>query len=70
MGYDGTNCKRMHRYYKSYVSKRPFIGRFYFILFYMSGISQLKSIYKRQFSKVKIFIDLLLTQFINNSRLE
>lgn len=68
MGYDGTNCKRMHRYYKSYVSKRPFIGRFYFV--YMSGISQLKSIYKHQFSKVKIFIDLLLTQFINNSRLE
>ena len=66
MGYDGTNCKRMHRYYKSYVSKRPFIGRFYFI----SGISQLKSIYKHQFSKVKIFIELLLTQFINNSRLE
>lgn len=33
MGYDGTNCKRMHRYYKSYVSKRPFIGRFYFILY-------------------------------------
>ena len=68
MGYDGTNCKRMHRYYKSYVSKRPFIGRFF--LFYMSGISQIKSIYKHQFSKMKIFIDLLLTQFINNSRLE
>lgn len=68
MGYDGTNCKRMHRYYKSYVSKRPFMAAF--ILFYMSGISQIKSIYKHQFSKVKIFIDLLLTQFINNSRLE
>ena len=68
MGHDGTNCKRMHRYYKSYVSKRPFIGRL--LLFYMSGISQIKSIYKHQFSKVKIFIDLLLTQFINNSRLE
>lgn len=68
MGHDGTNCKRMHRYYKSYVSKRPFIGAF--LLFYMSGISQIKSIYKHQLSKVKIFIDLLLTQFINNSRLE
>ena len=44
MGYDGTNCKRMHRYYKSYVSKRPFMAAF--ILFYMSGISQIKSIYK------------------------
>ena len=33
MGDDGTNCKRMHRYYKSYVSKRPFKGRFSFDLY-------------------------------------
>ena len=41
MGYDGTNCKRMHRYYKSYVSKRPLGGRFYYD-FIQSGHINLK----------------------------
>jgi len=33
-------------------------------LFNMSGISQIKSIYKHQFSKVKIFIDFVREQDI------